>query len=92
MNPRFAKRAIHSRICPVVCEVMLADLEADPARQTVVEDRLDSIQRLKTKYGGSVEAVLETGKRARQDLQTLEHHEAQMSERTKRDSRRRTSP
>ena len=34
-----------------------ADLEADPARQGLVEDRLELIQRLKAKYGGSVEAV-----------------------------------
>ncbi len=39
-------------------------LEADPDRQAVVEDRLDLIQRLKKKYGGSVEAVLATGRRA----------------------------
>jgi DNA repair protein RecN (Recombination protein N) len=31
------------------------DLEADPARQATVEDRLDLIHRLKTKYGGSTE-------------------------------------
>jgi DNA repair protein RecN (Recombination protein N) len=55
------------------------DLEADPARQATVEDRLDLIHRLKTKYGGSTEAVLETGKRAKQELETLEEHEAQMS-------------
>ena len=55
------------------------DLEADPARQATVEDRLDLIHRLKTKYGGSTEAVLETGKRAKQELETLEQHEAQMS-------------
>ena len=46
-----------------------ADLEADPARQGLVEDRLELIQRLKAKYGGSIEAVLATGLRARQDLQ-----------------------
>ena len=54
------------------------DLEADPAGKAV-EDRLDLIHRLKTKYGGSTEAVLETGKRARQELEMLEQHEAQMS-------------
>jgi DNA repair protein RecN (Recombination protein N) len=57
------------------------DLEADPARQATVEDRLDLIHRLKTKYGGSTEAVLETGKRARQELEMLEQHEAQMRRR-----------
>ncbi len=55
------------------------DLEADPERQATVEDRLDLIHRLKIKYGGSTEAVLETGKRAKQELETLQQHEAQIS-------------
>ena len=59
------------------------DLEADPARQGMVEDRLDLIQRLKAKYGGSVEAVLATGMRARQDLQAMEDHESRIADLTK---------
>jgi DNA repair protein RecN (Recombination protein N) len=50
-------------------------LEADPARQTVVEDRLDLIQRLKKKHGGSVEAVIATGIRVREELQLLDNHQ-----------------
>jgi DNA repair protein RecN (Recombination protein N) len=50
-------------------------LDADPDRQGKVEDRLDLIQRLKKKYGGSVEAVLATGVRARQELHAMESHE-----------------
>ena len=42
----------------------------------MVEDRLDLVKRLKAKYGGSVEAVMETALRARQELQALEHHGA----------------
>jgi DNA repair protein RecN (Recombination protein N) len=61
-----------------------ADLDADPARQGVVEDRLDVIHRLKAKYGGSVEAILETALRARQELQMLEHHTSRISDVTKR--------
>ena len=62
----------------------VSDLDADPARQAVVEDRLDLVKRLKAKYGGSVEAVMETALRARQELQALEHHTGRMSEVTQR--------
>jgi DNA repair protein RecN (Recombination protein N) len=61
-----------------------AELDADPARRESVEDRLDSIQRLKAKYGGSVEAVLATGVRARQDLEAIENHEGRVAELAKR--------
>jgi len=50
-------------------------LEADPDRQAVVEDRLDLIQRLKKKYGGSIEAVMATGKRVQEELQLLDNHQ-----------------
>ena len=50
-------------------------LEADPDRQAVVEDRLDLIQRLKKKYGGSVEAVLVTGRLVQEELQALDNRE-----------------
>ncbi len=50
-------------------------LEADPDRQAVVEDRLDLIQRLKKKYGGSVEAVVVTGRRVQEELQSLDNRE-----------------
>jgi DNA repair protein RecN (Recombination protein N) len=50
-------------------------LEADPDRQGKVEDRLDLIQRLKKKYGGSIEAVLVTRARVRAELNAMEAHE-----------------
>jgi len=50
-------------------------LEADPDRLTVVEDRLDLIQRLKKKYGGSVEAVIATGRLVREELDVLDNSE-----------------
>jgi DNA repair protein RecN (Recombination protein N) len=55
-------------------------LEADPDRQAVVEDRLDLIQQLKKKYGGSVEAVVATGSRAQEELQQLGSHEERAAE------------
>jgi DNA repair protein RecN (Recombination protein N) len=59
-------------------------LEADPARQGQVEDRLDLIQRLKAKYGGSVEAVLALEVRVRQDLEAIEDHEGRIADLTTR--------
>jgi DNA repair protein RecN (Recombination protein N) len=59
-------------------------LEADPDRQAVVEDRLDLIQRLKKKYGGSVESVLVTGRLAQEELLLLDHREARIAELTAR--------
>ena len=59
-------------------------LEADPDRLAVVEDRLDLIQRLKKKYGGSVEAVLVTGRQVQEELQLLDNHEERTAELTAR--------
>jgi DNA repair protein RecN (Recombination protein N) len=55
-------------------------LEADPDRQAIVEDRLDLIQRLKKKYGGSVEAVLATGRRVQEELRVLDNREESIAE------------
>ncbi len=55
-------------------------LEADSDRQEELEDRLDLIQRLKKKYGGSIDAVLATGARAREELRTIEIHDSRVGE------------
>ena len=57
-------------------------LEADPDRQAVVEDRLHLIQRLKKKYGGTVEAILATGKEVQKELQLLDNRETRTAELT----------
>jgi DNA repair protein RecN (Recombination protein N) len=57
-------------------------LEADPARQAIVEDRLDLIQRLKKKYGGSIEAVLVTARLVQEELQLLDNCEERAAELT----------
>lgn len=59
-------------------------LEADPDRQVVVEDRLDLIQRLKKKYGGTIESILAMGKGVQEELQLLDNHEARTVELTAR--------
>jgi DNA repair protein RecN (Recombination protein N) len=55
-------------------------MEADPDRQAVLEDRLDLIQRLKKKYGGSMEAILTAGDRAKAELLALESRESRSAE------------
>ncbi|MGO8787892.1 MAG: DNA repair protein RecN [Terriglobia bacterium] len=51
----------------------VAHLEANPARLEEIEDRLALIDRLKRKYGGSVEAILAYAAEVRQNLAGLEH-------------------
>ncbi|TKB75563.1 MAG: DNA repair protein RecN [Nitrospira sp.] len=59
-------------------------LEADPDRQALVEDRLDLIQQLKKKYGGSVEAVLATGSLVQEELRLLGNRHERTAELTDR--------
>jgi DNA repair protein RecN (Recombination protein N) len=48
-------------------------LEANPARLEEIEDRLALIDRLKRKYGSSVEAILAYAEETRRNLVSLEH-------------------
>lgn len=59
-------------------------IEADPEREAVVEDRLDLIQRLKKKYGGSVEAAIATGRRIQEELGLLGNRQVKTAEVTAR--------
>jgi len=52
---------------------------ADPDRLAEIDERLDRLGRLKRKYGGSVEAVLEHRARAGAELERLEHHEERIA-------------
>jgi DNA repair protein RecN (Recombination protein N) len=47
-------------------------IEADPLRLAAVEERLDTLRRLKRKYGASVEDVIEFGQTARTQLDAIE--------------------
>jgi DNA repair protein RecN (Recombination protein N) len=49
-----------------------ASVENDPARLEVVERRRDLIFRLVKKYGGTIEAAIETGRAARAELDLLD--------------------
>jgi DNA repair protein RecN (Recombination protein N) len=48
-------------------------IEFNPKRLEQIEERLDLIQNLKRKYGGSIEAVLAFGESARRQLDTIAH-------------------
>ena len=51
----------------------LGKLEANPGRLEEIEDRLALIDRLKRKYGASVEEIVTYASQVRQDLANLEH-------------------
>ena len=55
-------------------------LDTDPMRLAAIEDRLALIQKLKKKYGGTVEAVLETHSRVREELESLQRSDIQLEE------------
>jgi DNA repair protein RecN (Recombination protein N) len=50
----------------------LERLEADPARLAAIEERLDALDRLQRKHGGSVESVLAHADRCRAEIACLE--------------------
>ncbi len=58
----------------------LQRLERDPARLVSVEERLDRIQRLKRKYGGSVEAVLSQAEELKTQLERLASSQSRIGE------------
>jgi DNA repair protein RecN (Recombination protein N) len=53
-------------------ETYLSSVEHDPARLDEVERRRDLIFRLVRKYGGTIEAAIETGRSARAELDLLD--------------------
>jgi len=55
-------------------------IEFNPRRLEQVEERLDMINRLKRKYGGSIEAVLEFARKARADLDNITHATERIAE------------
>lgn len=53
-------------------------LDADPMRLGAIEDRLAVIQKMKKKYGGTIEAVLETHHRVKQELEQLQGADSEL--------------
>lgn len=58
----------------------LDDLEADPGRLAAVEERLEALDRLQRKHGGSVESVLAHGEHCRAEIERLESAETRGAE------------
>jgi DNA repair protein RecN (Recombination protein N) len=54
----------------------LDGIDADPGRLVAVEERLDAIDRLQRKHGGSVESVLAHAERCRAEIERLEGAES----------------
>ncbi len=55
-------------------------IEADPGRLAEVEERLEAIERLKRKHGGSVESVLDHAERCRAEIGRLQGAETRGAE------------
>ncbi len=64
----------------------LSDAEMDPAELDRIEERLDLIFRLKRKYGGSVEEILNFVDQAQQELDSITHAEELQSKLEKEES------
>ncbi len=58
----------------------LDGIEADPGRLAAVEERLDAVDRLQRKHGGSVESVLAHAERCRAEIERLEGAETRGAE------------
>ena len=56
------------------------EVEAEPGRLQEVEERLDAVDRLKRKHGGTVEAVLAHAERCRSEIARLEQAGERSSE------------
>ncbi len=55
-------------------------IEYSPSRLNEVEERMDALSRLKRKYGGTIEAVLEFEAKAQRELDTITHSEERLAE------------
>lgn len=81
--------AIGERVSALVLELddvaaelrgYLEGIEADPERLAAVEERLDALERLKRKHGGSIESVLAHAERCRAEVARLEGAEVRSEE------------
>ncbi|HVO42132.1 MAG TPA: DNA repair protein RecN [Aggregatilineales bacterium] len=55
-------------------------VEFDPHRLAELEERLDALNRLKRKYGGTIEAVIAYGEKCRKELENITHSEERLAE------------
>jgi DNA repair protein RecN (Recombination protein N) len=80
---------IHERVTALAVEVgdvagelrsYLERIEADPARLAAVEERIEVLDRLKRKHGGSTESVLAHAERCRLEIERLDNAEERSAE------------
>jgi DNA repair protein RecN (Recombination protein N) len=64
----------------------LENIESDPERLTAIEDRLDLINRLKRKYGPTIEDILRYGANAAAELERYTHRGERLLELQERDT------
>ena len=55
------------------------DIEFDPHRLNEIEERVEVLTRLKRKYGGSIEAVLDYAAKAQAELDSISHSEEHLA-------------
>ena len=58
----------------------LDGIDADPARLDKIQTRMDGIDRLKKKYGGSITAVLERLAAIRRELEAIDNYDVDMEQ------------
>lgn len=77
--PRVTEEAsIHLRELAHQLREYRDQLEPDPDRLAHIEQRLDLLQRLRKKYGGTLESVLAVGQEAKRQLDALESDETDL--------------
>ena len=79
VDPKLDELAERTRGTRVELQEIAAELrgyadgiEAEPGRLEQVEERLEALDRLKRKHGGSIEAVLAHAERCRAEIETIE--------------------
>jgi DNA repair protein RecN (Recombination protein N) len=81
-DPRLQSHAetldrVHTEVQEVARDLghVLRTVEADPERLQAIDDRLDVLQALKRKFGGSLASVLQYRERAATELDRIEHRD-----------------
>ncbi len=80
LTERLAAVAVELGDVAAELRAYLDRIEADPGRLAAVEERLEAIDRLQRKHGGSVESVLAHAERCRVEIERLEGAETRGAE------------
>jgi DNA repair protein RecN (Recombination protein N) len=80
LGERLAAVAVELDDVAAELRAYLDGIEADPGRLAAVEERLEAVDRLQRKHGGSVESVLAHAERCRVEIERLEGAETRGAE------------